>query len=65
MAGRLKRGDREPMLTIASVAERLGVHPQTVRRYIAQGHIAALKLPSGDRRIEAHELKRFIASMDA
>lgn len=33
----------DPLLTVAETAERLRVHPITVRRYIASGRLAAVR----------------------
>jgi excisionase family DNA binding protein len=59
----------ENMLSVKEVAARLAVGPDTVRRLIRRGFIAALKLPTqtGTRRrsyvvyrIAESEVKRFI-----
>ncbi len=48
--------------TVNEVAEALKVHPQTVKRWIAKGQLAAFKL--GDRsgwRIADEDLQEFLA----
>jgi excisionase family DNA binding protein len=39
------------LLTVAEAARRLDVDPQTVRRWIADGRISAIALPSGQYRL--------------
>lgn len=50
---------RKPLST-GEAAELLGVTPQTVRAWIAQGHIVVLDLPGGLLRIPAHEVERLM-----
>ena len=56
MAGRL--------LTVAQVADQLGVHVNTVRRWADQGYIEHVKLPSGYRRFTQEAVDRFRESME-
>ena len=35
---------RDSLLTMAEAADYLGVSPATIRRWIAEGHLAAVKL---------------------
>jgi excisionase family DNA binding protein len=37
------------LLTTGDVADRLGVTPYTVRRWVADGRLPAVKLPGGGR----------------
>jgi excisionase family DNA binding protein len=37
------------LLTTAEVADRLGVTAYTVRRWVADGHLPAVRLPGGTR----------------
>lgn len=62
----MSAGSTRPVrrLKVRVVAERLDVHPRTVKRYIAQGLLAAERLPSpsgrGHLRIDERELARFM-----
>lgn len=47
------------MLTIKQVAERLGLHENTVRRYVQEGMIPAVKFEKAIR-IEQEDLEEFI-----
>lgn len=47
------------MLTLQKVAERLGVHTNTVRRYVDKGMIPAVKLERVWR-VEEKDLEDFI-----
>ena len=46
------------LLSIRNAARRLDVHPDTVRRWIRQGLIAGVRLPTGRLRVEEAELNR-------
>jgi excisionase family DNA binding protein len=51
----------ERMLKVADVAERLGAHPETIRRWLKSGRLRGV-LPSGDKfgwRIPESEIERF------
>jgi excisionase family DNA binding protein len=43
----------DELLTVAQVAERWQVHTRTVKRWIADGKLKAVRLPSGRYRIRA------------
>jgi excisionase family DNA binding protein len=45
--------DDGELLTVAEVAKRLHVSKQAVRRWIADGKIAAMRTPGGHYRIRA------------
>ena len=51
------------LLTIAQLAERLGVHVNTVRNWANRGLIPHIKLPSGYRRFKPEEVERFAQEM--
>ena len=60
----MTRHDR--MLTLQDAAQRIGVHEQTVRKYIRAGLLRALKTPSvskfgGRFRIAETDLEKFRA----
>lgn len=57
MAGRPRR-DRP--LTTGEVAERLGVHERTVRRYISLGLLRHMRLPGGHYRVPEEALADFM-----
>jgi excisionase family DNA binding protein len=40
------------------VGRRLGIHVNTLRRWVDQGEIRAVRLPSGYRRFEPAEVER-------
>jgi len=50
----------EQLLTIKQAAERLSVHPATVRRWADDGSIASVRTPGGHRRFSAKEVERII-----
>jgi excisionase family DNA binding protein len=47
-------------LTVAAVAEELGVSPRTVHRWIGAGELEALRLPGGRLRIPESALSAWI-----
>lgn len=47
----------EPMLRGWQVADKIGVNPRTVRRWMDQGILSYIRLPSGQRRIPASALE--------
>lgn len=54
----------ERLLTVAQVAERLGAHPETIRRWLAAGRLRGT-LPGGDRfgwRIRESDLDAFLSA---
>jgi excisionase family DNA binding protein len=53
-------------MTVRDVARRLGVHPETVRRWIRDGKLEAIQLPSGrwgvaEYRITEEALTKFLS----
>lgn len=50
------------LLTVTEVASFIRVHPETVRRYIREGHIKAIKLTGkrSDYRISKKSLEAFM-----
>ena len=46
------------LLSVRQVAETLGVTTETVRAYIANGRVAATRLPGGYYRVSAAEVER-------
>ena len=50
----------DDLLTIEQVAERLQLHPDTVRRYIREKKMKAVRLSATNLRVRRSELERFI-----
>lgn len=48
---------------ISEAARRLGVHPNTLRKWADDGTIPSLRMPSGHRRFDVEELARFKEAM--
>ena len=48
----------EPLLTLKQAAERLGVHPATLRRWANQGDVLVVVTPGGHRRFPRSEVDR-------
>lgn len=47
------------LLTLAEAADALAVSPRTARRYIADGHLEAVRLGRRTIRIKAASIERF------
>lgn len=47
-------------LTVAQVAEELGVSPRTVQRWVAHGDLEAVRLPGGRIRVPLPALQRML-----
>lgn len=59
--------DSQALVTVDEVARRLNVHPETVRVWIRQGHLAGFRL-GGRRagyRISERALQEFLSRRDA
>jgi molybdopterin-binding protein len=50
-----------PSFSVGQAAELLGVSPDTVRRWIDNGELPALRTPGGRRQVDGKELARFSA----
>jgi excisionase family DNA binding protein len=48
-------------LTIAAAAERLRIHPRTLRRYIREGRLTVTRYTSQIVRVPTAEVDRFLA----
>lgn len=48
-------------ITMTGAAERLGVSPKTLKKWVTAGHIPCLRTPGGHRRFRASDLDAFIA----
>jgi excisionase family DNA binding protein len=51
-------------MSIREAARRLGVHDNTMRRYVDRGLIRAVRLPSGVRRVKREDVESFGMSRD-
>lgn len=51
------------LLTLAEAAEALAVSPRTARRYIAEGHLEAVRLGRRTIRVKAASIERFSSAM--
>ncbi len=49
------------LLTAREVAERLGVSPETVLRWVRRRELTAIKLPGGAIRFQEHVLDEWLA----
>lgn len=58
-----KREEDTKLLSIGEAAKRLGVHINTLRRWVESGRIHAVRLPSGYRRFEVREIERLRREM--
>jgi molybdopterin-binding protein len=54
-----------PTFTVGQAAELLGVSPDTVRRWVDNGQIPAVRTPGGRRRVDGAVLARFSAKRAA
>lgn len=52
-----ERTDIWPLLTVKEVAERLQMHPSTIRRLMRDGRLNAIKFGRKDWRMPESELK--------
>ena len=50
----------DELLTVEQVAAELQMHPDTVRRYIREKKLRAVRLSARDLRIRRSELNRFL-----
>ena len=55
--------DTARLLTISQAATRLGVHPNTLRKWADKGLVPTVKLPSGYRRFTTAEVERMRRAM--
>jgi excisionase family DNA binding protein len=56
--------DNDELLTLEEVARRLQVHSETVRRYIKQKKLTAIRLSNTNLRIRESELERFLKARE-
>ena len=54
---------RKRLLTVAQVADRLGVSVNTVRRWADQGFIPVARTPTGHRRFDPDQIEAVVAGM--
>ena len=53
----------DPLLTVSEVARRLGKSPTTVARWIAEGWIPAIRLPSRLWAVRESEVNRVLGNL--
>lgn len=51
-------------LSLAEAAQRLGVHPSTLRRWSDEGRISSVRTEGGHRRFERHSVEEHLAARD-
>lgn len=51
-------------LTVGDVAEMLHVHPDTIRRWSAQGAIKSWTTPGGQRRFRRSDIEALLAPVE-
>lgn len=56
--------DRDQWLTPTQVADELGFQPNTVRNWIRQGELLAVRIGPRKLRVDRSELRRFLQSHD-
>jgi excisionase family DNA binding protein len=61
MTDRLESVPMAELLRPAEVARLLNVSQGTVRRWITEGHLTAIKTPGGQHRIDADSVARLMA----
>ena len=49
-----------PLITVRDVADRLGVAPSTVLRWVRRGELQAIRLPGGRLRFRPEELEQWL-----
>lgn len=50
----------DPLLTLTEVARQLGVTPQTISRWVADGLLVAIRQPSGLWKVRKSEVNNFL-----
>lgn len=53
---------QDRLIGIREAARRLNVHENTVRNWIAAGHLSAVRLPSGVRRLDPVEVANLLGA---
>lgn len=54
-----------PLLTTSEVAERARVSPETVRRWVREGHLPAVTLPAGTLRFRVEDIDAMLSKAAA
>jgi excisionase family DNA binding protein len=57
--------DRKPWLTLADVADELGVSSRTVMRWVERGQLPAVVLPGGRKRVHRDTFDAWLAGLPA
>ncbi len=66
-SARRSKADQNDLLTLTDVAKQLGRSPQTIARWINDGLLSAIRLPSGLRVVRRSEVNKFLrgSALDA
>ena len=60
-----KRAERPELVTVVAAAQRVGVNPRTVRRWIERGAIRGYRLADGRQvRVRADDVDRIVRPID-
>ena len=59
------RDPRAVALTLSAVADRVGMKPSTIRRWIAQGRLHAIRTGTNSVRVLEADLAAYLASLPA
>jgi len=54
--------DEDPLLTISEVARQIGKHPSTISRWVSDGLLQAIRMPSGLPAVRKSDLNAFLGS---
>lgn len=52
----------DPLLSISEVGRQLGKSPQTIARWVLDGLLAAIRMPSGLMGVRKSEVNKFLGS---
>lgn len=52
-------------LRVAEAAARIGIHPDTLRRWADSGRIASVRYPTGERRFDPLIIDEFVIPTDS
>ncbi len=54
--------DRSDLIPTTAAAQRLGIHPKTLMRWVRDGLVTAVRTPGGRLRFRPEDLDTFVAS---
>ncbi|HHM13051.1 MAG TPA: helix-turn-helix domain-containing protein [Planctomycetaceae bacterium] len=66
-SARRSKAEQNDLMTLTDVAKQLGRSPQTIARWINDGLLSAIRLPSGLRVVRRSEVNKFLkgSALDA